>query len=443
MNPSVAVEWIPPFVALAIGLAAGGLLLLRANRVRGPDARRPAPAGTQARDLLAKRDALIRQLQELEDTGSKRTPAQLARERHDLELEAARVLLALDMEGVAAGRGKVREDAAKLPLPTAGRTPRAGLRGFFWGVGSATALLLIAFSAWQASNPREQGGSVTGGGATSAMGPAASDDAELAAAVARNPSDAGAHLALAGAKLARRDLMGVWNEAGRVLEISPGNPTALAYQAAVRIAMGQPGIAVDLLRKSIAADPDLIDAHAWLAMAYARMGRKQEADAAVTAAARRFPDRAEEFRRLLADANRDDAAGGADVSPEEPHAAPAAAVPASGRTSRRHVSGRIDLDPSLAGAVPPGAVLFVFVRAAGVSAGPPVAVKRLPPVFPASFDLSDADAMMGQPFPDPLLIEARLDEDGDPTTRPPTDPKARLDSIHAGRTDLRLTLKRP
>jgi hypothetical protein len=28
---------------------------------------------------------------------------------------------------------------------------------------------------------------------------------------------------------------------------------------------------------------------------------------------------------------------------------------------------------------------------------------------------------MGQPLPDTLLIEARLDEDGDPTTRPATD----------------------
>jgi len=51
--------------------------------------------------------------------------------------------------------------------------------------------------------------------------------------------------------------------------------------------------------------------------------------------------------------------------------------------------------------------------------------------------------MMGQPLPDQLLIEARLDEDGDPTTRPPTDPKARLDGVKVGRTDLRLVLKRP
>jgi hypothetical protein len=70
-------------------------------------------------------------------------------------------------------------------------------------------------------------------------------------------------------------------------------------------------------------------------------------------------------------------------------------------------------------------------------------VKRLAATFPASFELSEADSMMGQPLPDRLSIEARLDSDGDPTTRPPTDPKARLDKVQVGRTDIHLVLKRP
>jgi cytochrome c-type biogenesis protein CcmH len=103
----------------------------------------------------------------------------------------------------------------------------------------------------------------------------------------------------------------------------------------------------------------------------------------------------------------------------------------------------VDVDPSLRNKLPPGGVLFVFARAAGASEGPPVAVKRLPARFPAAFELSEADSMMGQPLPDRLLIEARLDEDGDPTTRSPTDPKARLDRVKVGRTDVQLVLKRP
>jgi hypothetical protein len=186
------------------------------------------------------------------------------------------------------------------------------------------------------------------------------------------------------------------------------------------------------------------------------MGRRADADAAIAAASRRFPDRADEFRRFLVDIERDpggDAAASADANPHagtaaaageaRPAARSAAEVqPPSAKSSRRHVAGTIDLDPALAGKVPPRAVLFVFVRPAGVAAGPPSAAKRLAPVFPLSFDLSEDDAMMGQPFPDPLLVEARLDEDGDPTTRPPTDPKARVDGVKAGRTDVRLVLKR-
>jgi hypothetical protein len=113
-------------------------------------------------------------------------------------------------------------------------------------------------------------------------------------------------------------------------------------------------------------------------------------------------------------------------------------------TADRGVSGIVDIDPSLRGKLPPTGVLFVFARAAGAtSEGPPIAVKRLPASFPAAFELSQADSMMGQPLPDQLLIEARLDEDGDPTTRPPTDPKARLDRVKVGRADVRLILKRP
>ena len=48
--------------------------------------------GLDARDLVARRDALLQQLRELEDTAAKRTPEQLALERYALELEAARAL---------------------------------------------------------------------------------------------------------------------------------------------------------------------------------------------------------------------------------------------------------------------------------------------------------------------------------------------------------------
>jgi hypothetical protein len=173
-----------------------------------------------------------------------------------------------------------------------------------------------------------------------------------------------------------------------------------------------------------------------------------EAEATIAKASRHFPERAADLRRYLtqlegeAPAAQASAASGA----PDPHAGlgtPGEGGPQRNGTMVRRVSGTVDVDPSLRNKLPPGGVLFVFARAAGVTEGPPVAVKRLPARFPAAFELSEADSMMGQPLPDPLLIEARLDEDGDPTTRPPTDPKARLDRVKVGRTDVRLVLQRP
>src|SRR5262249_61944200 len=126
-----------------------------------------------------------------------------------------------------------------------------GLRGFLWATGSATAILLLAFFVYQSAKPRDAGGSVTGNTETSGRstsGAAADpEEARLKEALARNPGDTGAHLALAQIYFARQEWMGVWNESTRVLEREPNNPAALAYQAVVRMAIGQNDGAVGLL----------------------------------------------------------------------------------------------------------------------------------------------------------------------------------------------------
>jgi len=467
MNTSAAVDWLPALAVLALGIVVGTVFVWRMLAASRPAAR---DVPVQVRDLQGKRDALLRQLRELEDTASKRTSEQLARERYALELEAAQVLLALEERATSAGAdrapatpvgsgrsGKRRRGTSRPAAPAA--SDRAGVRGFLWGIGSATALLLLGLLVYQAAKPREEGGSVTGnlpagsrsmstGGGASADG----EEAQIETALARNPDDIQARLAHAHLLLARQDFMGVWKETGSVLERAPGNPQALAYQAIVRLAMGQAEVAVDLLKKAVATDPDLIDGYVYLAVGYVRMGRVRDAEAAIAKGSKRFPDRAADFRRLLADLQKQEAPmanaipASGNANPHAGLATPGAetgAAPAASANSRRRVSGTVDIDPSLRSAIAPGAVLFVFVREAGGGGGPPVAVKRLPPTFPAVFELSEADSMMGQSFPDPLLIEARLDSDGDPTTRPPTDPKARLDRVKAGRNDVHLVLKRP
>lgn len=474
MNPAAGVDWSTALLVLAAGLVLGTALVWkvfgRSHVAPGTKAvvAKTADAELELRDLEGKRDVLLAQLRELEDTASKRTDEQLARERYALELQAAQALVVLD----ARGRRPASTFVPPVPVETAATTAASGrkaeLRGFLWGTLSACGVGLLLFFLYTQARPREAGGSLTGepGGASMAraggsgsraggQGPGAgaqgAEEAQIRAALERNPNDLDAHLALARVLLARQDTMGVWNETKLVLERSPGHPRALAYQALVRLAMGQGDKAVEMLRQSLARDPNLIDGYVHLALVYVRLGRVKDAEGAIAEASRRFPDQAASLQRLLADLQRGDAM--ADASPagaEDPHAGlgtpggASAAVPVRPQASGgRRISGTVDIDPALKGTVSPSAVLFVFIREAGFGAGPPIAAKRLAAsAFPVAFEIGESDAMMGQAFPDALLVEARLDADGDPVTRPPTDPKARLDDVKAGSTGIKLLLKR-
>ena len=93
-------------------------------------------------------------------------------------------------------------------------------------------------------------------------------------------------------------------------------------------------------------------------------------------------------------------------------------------------------------APPAGAVLFVFVRAVDTSGGPPLAVQRHSPAgFPVRYTIGPADAMMGPaPFPERVVVEARLDSDGDPLSRAPGDLSARSGPVAPGSEGVTLTL---
>ena len=103
----------------------------------------------------------------------------------------------------------------------------------------------------------------------------------------------------------------------------------------------------------------------------------------------------------------------------------------------------LELDPSLVGQVRPGAVIYVTVRQPG-GGGPPLAVSRLEATgFPLAFRVGGGHPMTtAGPMPDRVLVEARVDSDGDPISRDPSDPSATLDDVQAGTMDLRLVLRR-
>jgi hypothetical protein len=84
---------------------------------------------------------------------------------------------------------------------------------------------------------------------------------------------------------------------------------------------------------------------------------------------------------------------------------------------------------------------IVFVIARNPAGGPPVAVKRVVATsFPMNVEITSADSMMGQTLPATFRLEARLDGDGDPMTKPPTDPSAMQNGVAPGAT-VRLALK--
>lgn len=440
------VDWGPAVSVLAAGLIVGALVLWRVVLRRGSQAKPPATAPLEVRDLLGKYQALLAQLRELDDIASKRTPEQIALERHALEHQAARVLRDADrLTQAAPPPGKTKRDAPQQTVATPVPAPASAVQGFLWGVGSIAALGLLFFFVSRSAQQREPGATATGN--TPVAGAAApSDDAELAqarAALERNPEDVDARLDLVRLYLVRQDMMAVFNETQTVLQRSPGNPRALSYQALVRLAMGQAPKAESMLKEAIAKDPQLLDAYLHLMLVYVRSGREGEAEKVLADVSRRFPDRAESFKGLLGEMRtrlRDDAQAADAPGPgEDPHAN----VAVGGRArAEKKVSGVLELDPSLEGRTVPGAVVFVTLREGGFGAGPPLAAKRLPAAaFPMRFEIGSADSMTGEALPDDLLVEARIDSDGDPLTRPRSDPYGSADRVPAGSKDVKVVLK--
>lgn len=118
--------------------------------------------------------------------------------------------------------------------------------------------------------------------------------------------------------------------------------------------------------------------------------------------------------KVVADRERE--AGGEAPSPMGGRGAPPV-VASEGEPIR----GRLELAAELEGQVPRGGVLFLVAKSP--AGGPPVAVQRVPePSFPLDFEIGPNDRMIEAiPFTGPLLLTARVDADGNATSREPGD----------------------
>lgn len=85
-----------------------------------------------------------------------------------------------------------------------------------------------------------------------------------------------------------------------------------------------------------------------------------------------------------------------------------------------HITGSIQIDPSLFKYAQETDTIFLMVRPA--EGGPPLAVEKfMGKNYPYVFELTQKNIMMQQPVEGPLNLTVRVDKDGDPMTKSPGD----------------------
>ena len=190
-----------------------------------------------------------------------------------------------------------------------------------------------------------------------------------------------------------------------------------------------------MLHQAIKADPKFLDAYVALAWAQTSAGKSDEAAATIKEAQQQHPEQSQRLADVLVKmretAKNPPAPQTSELPPNHPPIESPGAAAAAPASNSEAVHVTLALAP---GVVPPQqGLIFVIARSAGVTAGPPAAVKRLPlSTFPMTIDVSSADSMMGQPLPPKMHLEARIDSDGDPLTKSPSDRTAAADNVAAG-----------
>jgi tetratricopeptide (TPR) repeat protein len=388
----------------------------------------------ELRDLAARRDALIQQLRDLEDV-----PANSA-ERTRLEREAAQVLRALDGKKPPVG-GQAPRLSAQIPATQAtGMNP--ALKGFLWGVASVAALGFLGWFVWSSSTDKTAQTQNAMQPQPATQSQAAQTDPvvkQLEAAVANAPEDVNARINLAKAYLEHENMMGVFEQTQAVLAKSPSEPRALTYQALVRMSMGQTDVAAKMLDDATKSDPKLTDAWVGLAWLSFQTGKREAGERAMSEAIKQHPEQQARLSEILNEMRNQKPAAAQPAATELPPDHPPVQAPGASASDAIHLT--LNLDPAAAARAPQHAIIYIIARPAGVTSGPPVAVKRLlSNGFPMEVDFSSADSMMGQPLPAKIRLEVRLDTDGDAATKSPDDPTAVQEGVSGG-TKLTLNLK--
>jgi len=389
--------WGAPIAVMTIGVVGGLFLALRSKGGSRHD---------HAAEAWARKDSLLDQLRSLRADRAKIGTAEYEYRWSELLDKAAAAL-------------KAAEEMGQAPTVSVETQTKHG--PVSWGRRAAWAAAIVLFfvglgAAMQTSTSvRKQDGIMTGG--TQSDTPSmevliASLKAESEADPTQiDPINKLAHLAIQKGDLG---LAMSWMDKARAL--APDHPEVRTHLAILQASVGMAARASAELDVALDADPNFSEAHLWKGLIALQSGDRTAAVSSLEQALENSSSREERAMasRALAEARR-----------------PPATTKISGSLSLAEGS-----------VAPSGGVLFVMVRRSAEGAGPPVAAIRLDPRgVPGAFTVTDRDLMMGGAWPEQVWIEARLDADGNPTTKEATDlVAARQGPFAAGTTDVILEL---
>lgn len=437
------INWVPGLVVLGGASLAGVYLAWRSHSAAPITTRRSVEE--RKRDLSTRKDELLQLIRELDDTRASRTDYESERAR--LLQEAAETARALDHA----------DDVQPAPVvkPTvAARNPQ--LVGALWGGGIVAFIAALAWGIQTGSSLRPEGGSMTGGesagmgggggGGRAQQAPAqaereavlsAADQAELdklAAAVAANPADLEAKNKLGHAYIGLNKVMDAFKLAEEVIKKDPENAEARTHQGVVLMAIGDQARAGSVFDKVLATAPTNIEALGYRGAVYYQAGDTANAISIWEKAKAVEPAEAATFDNLIAMARKG-----------PPAAAPAMGGGAMAGGAEAAQAGPAELSGTItlgAGVAAPQGTVFVYVRPEGVDGGPPMRAARIPANFPAEFTISAANAPMGGELSGRVVVSAKIDVDGNPSTKSPDDLVGKSTVVEKGATGISITLQK-
>lgn len=321
-------------------------------------------------------------------------------------------------------------DASKELPPSADTRHRRVVAGFVAGVVLVSALgFFAAYWHGRTSTPGGASSNDTSTddavlGANEAHGTTGALPAEAAALAAslesrllENAGDVASRRELAVLLLRNELWVPAFDHARELRRVDPEDPDGLYVEGVVRLRMGHNHQGVELLDRLLATHPDHVEG--WLAkgLGLLRAGDSESAIATWQHGLDAVGGVHPELERMLAISRAaiDEKARAGVARQVSSFAADAETTTASIDTpAGGGFEVTVDLTPGTA--APERATLFVSI--VGAPGSPPALVKRISsPRFPLVARLTAADVMLGGELPRAGTIRARLDRDGNATTR--------------------------